>query len=188
VRFDAAARSLKHDWLERGVTGLQILVTSEAPDAQALAAESGAALVAAPQRLPSPRNARNAATVLRPRRRSWLPALLGLALAASAALLFFALFRPSTPAAAEGRGPSVVPARAVVSPPPVAEAPSVNAQVVAEPSAVLVGAPPTAAPVVTSAATKSRTLARGAGSWPSATRVTTPRPAPPRKGLKEFGF
>ena len=33
VRVDAAARSIKHDWLESGVTGLQILVTSEMPGA-----------------------------------------------------------------------------------------------------------------------------------------------------------
>jgi serine/threonine-protein kinase len=32
VRVDAAARSLKHGWLEGGITGLQILVNSEHPD------------------------------------------------------------------------------------------------------------------------------------------------------------
>jgi eukaryotic-like serine/threonine-protein kinase len=33
VRVDAAARSLRHGWLDAGITGLQIIVTSDAPDA-----------------------------------------------------------------------------------------------------------------------------------------------------------
>ena len=194
VRVDAASRSLKHDWLESGVTGLQILVTSEAPDAQSRPPGPLVELVAAPQDLPSPTSGRNAPTVIKPRPKSWLPAWVGIALVASAALLLFVLLRARRPAtvAAEVRGPAVVSADVVVSPPPVVEAPSMSAQVVAElPSAVPVELVPSAAraATVTSTAIKSRPPGRVPGSSPSATRVTTPRQAPPRKGLNtEFGF
>ncbi len=39
VRVDAAARSLRHGWLESGLTGLQIIVPSDRPDAPASSSE-----------------------------------------------------------------------------------------------------------------------------------------------------
>jgi len=194
VRVDAASRSLKHDWLESGVTGLQILVTSEAPDAQTLPPGPVVEVVTAPQVSPSPTSGRNAPTAISRRPRSRLPvaALLGMALVASAALLLFTLFRPHSPATAatEKRRPAVVSPDVAVSPPPAAEAPSVTAQVVVlSPSALPLEPAPSAAPVARSTTTKTGSPARAAGSSPSSTRVTTPRQAPPRKGLNtEFGF
>ena len=192
VRVDAASRSLKHDWLESGVTGLQILVTSEAPDAQTLPPGPIVELVAAPQVSPSPTSGRNAPTLIKRRPRSWLPALVGFAVVAAAALLVFTLLwsRAPGPAAAEVRGQAVVSPHVVVSPPPVIEAPSVTAQAVAEsPSALPIKAAASAASVATAPTAKARPPTRAPGSSPSSTRVTTPQKAPQRKGLNtEFGF
>jgi eukaryotic-like serine/threonine-protein kinase len=189
VRVDAASRSLKHDWLESGVTGLQILVTSEAPDAHTLPAGAAVELVAAAKVSPSPTSGRNAPTLIKRRRRSWLPALVGFAVVAAAALLVFTLLwsRSPAPAAAEVRRQAVVSPHVVVSPPPVIEAPSVTAQA---PSALPIEAVPSAARAATASSTaKARPPTRAPGSSPSATRVTTPQKAPQRKGLNtEFGF
>jgi len=112
VRVDASARSLRHGWLDAGVTGLQILVASEYPNAATLAPYAEApvisteeAAVAAPgaprrnsaagERADSATSQSLIRTEVRPRPRVWSSAVLG-AGTASLALLVATLVRSAT--------------------------------------------------------------------------------------------
>ena len=192
VRVDAAARSIKHDWLESGVTGLQILVTSEAPGAP----------TARPPVEVVPVPVVHAPTIeavwrrdVRSRRKSWRLALISLGLVAAGAAGFL-LFRDRAGGVlAEDQRKAAVSAKVVVSPPP-APVPAVVAAPVGSVPAVapIVEAPamPSAvAEVPTSSPKPARPLAAGRApaSSASASRVTSPQKASPRKGLNtEFGF
>jgi serine/threonine-protein kinase len=203
VRVDAASRSLKHDWLESGVTGLQILVPSEAPETPDML-ETGQHMASPPVVVEVPTLAKSsapalAATVVRPRQRSLLPALTGVALA-SAGLLILAFLKPylaARPLAEERPAPAVSPhvvapvSTPVVMPPlavPSATvAPSAVAAPVALPSAAV--ALPSAAPGVLGSPTSTRARTRSPASSTSSARGTPARQAAPRGGLNtEFGF
>jgi len=197
VRVDAASRSLKHDWLESGVTGLEILVPSDAPD-QGMPGSSAPVELNAALNLPSPTADRSAPTVLKPRAKPWAPALTGFALAATS-LLLFGLLRPRGSAPApEELAQMVASPHVVASAPPVEAAPVAAAPVPTAPlSALATPEPSTSPPVLSSTApplTKAvaktpHSSTHAPGSSPSATRATTPRQASPRRGLNtEFGF
>jgi eukaryotic-like serine/threonine-protein kinase len=191
VRVDAAARSIKHDWLEGGVTGLQILVASELPGAPTVppAEELAVPVVHAPTLEAVWRRD------VRARRKSWRLALVGVGLVAAGALGFL-LFRQRLlrPLAENHRAAAVSP-KVVVSAPPAPEPVVVAAPVVTAPAAGSAAAAPAApsavaeAPTVALSAAKPRATGRAPGSSPSASRVTPPRQASPRKAINtEFGF
>jgi serine/threonine-protein kinase len=186
VRVDAASRSLKHDWLESGVTGLQILVTSEAPGAQSEPPQARVELISAPV---SPSPTVVATQVIRRKRsKPWLLPVMAVLLGC-AGFVTFSFFRPRLPVRpfAEERAKVAVSSNVVV-----AAAPALPAPVVAPPVETAPVAPPVAsAPVVVSAApvVPVRAPSRAPGSSPPATRSTSPRQALPKKGLNtEFGF
>jgi eukaryotic-like serine/threonine-protein kinase len=192
VRVDAAARSIKHDWLESGVTGLQILVTSDSP---AAGTPPPPVEVLSVPVVHAPTIEAVWRRDVRARRKSWRLALLTLGLVAAGALGFL-LFRQRAGAAfAEDQRRAAVSAKVVVSAPPapvsaVAAAPVVAAPAVA-PSAAAPAAPSTVAEPLTASpqAAKPRAAGRAPGSSASASRVTPPRQASPRKALNtEFGF
>jgi hypothetical protein len=187
VRVDAASRSLKHDWLESGVTGLQILVPSEAPDGRSQPPLARVEPLSAPD-LPSPTIEPTQITRRKTRNKSWPLSLMGLVLA-SAGLLAFVVLRPRLSARvfAEERAQAAVSPQVVVPVSPVADAPAAAPPAVPAPipSALpLVSASATAAPAVS-----ARAPSRAPGSSPTATRSTSPQKASPRRGLNtEFGF
>jgi eukaryotic-like serine/threonine-protein kinase len=190
VRVDAASRSLKHDWLESGVTGLQILVHSEAPDARSEAPPPIVEPSSGPV-LPSPTLEATQITRRTPRKKAWPLALMGLVLA-STGLLTFVFLRQRLPARpfAEERGQAAVSPQVVVPVSPAVDAPAAASLVVPAPVAAsvlpLASAPVTATPAP---AVSARTPSRAPGSSPTATRSTPPRQASPRRGLNtEFGF
>jgi len=187
VRVDAASRSLKHDWLESGVTGLQILVTSDAPDARSEPPRAMVELISAPV-TPSPTVVATQVTRRAPASKGWLLPLMGIVLA-GAGFATFSFFGPRFAARspAEERGKVAVSPHVVVSAPPAAEVPVVAPPVEATP----VVAPVASVPVVASAApvVSVRAPARAPGSSSPATRSTATRQASPKRGLNtEFGF
>jgi serine/threonine-protein kinase len=198
VRVDAAARSLKHGWLEGGVTGVQILVASDLPNSPSTWPPAARAKPE-PEPDSSIEPAPLARTQVRPtRNRSSKPlVLLGAALVAGAGLTLAWSQRDRVQAGPVAAEPAKPAAPAVISAPPevsTAEAvPSpempqpARPSVATEDSAALsssAAAAPSAAPVV--APVKRAPAARKRVPQPAA-----PAPAPPR-GAKaantEFGF
>ncbi len=201
VRVDAASRSLRHGWLESGVTGLQILVTSEPPDAPTLpppvialeGAVPSAALSNLQVDIPTLSGSLTR-PIPRPRqRRPWLTGILvGVVVAAVLSLVVIQIGRRSgqhtapdnppraalapeehqAPAVAEGVV-DVVPALQPLTPPDVPPAP----------------APTPSAEPTPSAPTAAVRPALPANSASRAATVSLPRKASTRKGLNtEFGF
>jgi len=179
VRVDAAARSIKHDWLESGVTGLQILVASDMPSAMPSVEVLSVPVV------PTPTIEAVWRREVRSRRKSWHVALgLGFLAVGAAAVVWL---QPHPPTPLEEPRRAAVSANVVVpippAPEPVVAAPAPAAETPAAASAV---AP---APTPSAEAPRPRPASRVAGSSASASRVTPPRQASPRKGLNtEFGF
>ncbi len=203
VRVDAASRSIKHDWLDSGVTGLQILVGSEAPETLAPPSKPSVEVISVPN-LPSPTLLAAVPATPAPGRAAWPLALLLAALVGTGAL-GFTLLRPGSAARPVAATKAAAPAMAS---PPIAEervlgavsslvsVPAVTAEsptkapsvplTAASSSAAAEAAKPAASSPVPSAA---RASSRAPRSSPSATRATSPRQATPRKGLNtEFGF
>ena len=198
VRVDAASRSLKHDWLESGVTGLQILVASEAPDARSAAPQRPVELISVPVS-PSPTVEEATISARRPQKKLWLLTLMGLVLASAGFLTFSALrSRLRAPPRAEERSTAAVSSKVVASARSSSGAPL--AAPPATPVLVATTAPPPALPVastsplvpsaaVVPARTPARAPARSPHSSASATRSTSPPKASPTRGLNtEFGF
>lgn len=192
VRVDAAARSLKHDWLESGVTGLQILVTSEAPDARSEPPRPLGELLAAPVS-PSPTVVTTQIARRSPRKKTWLLPVMGLLLAVAGFASFsFLKAHLRLRAASEQQRHAAVSPKVVTSASPAPPTPVGLPPVAAPPvETTPVEAPVVSAPVVASATpvVSVRAPARAQGSSPPATRGTSPRQASPRRGLNtEFGF
>jgi serine/threonine-protein kinase len=190
VRVDAAARSIKHDWLESGVTGLQILVASESP----AAGTSSPPLEVVPV-VHAPTIEAVWRRDVRSRRKSWRLALVSLGLVAAGAAGFMLFRQRAAGARAEDQRGVAVSPKVVVSAPPapvsaVVAAPVAPAAAVA--SAADLPAAPSAvaeAPTPSPEGAKPRAAGRAPGSSASASRVTPPRQASPRKALNtEFGF
>jgi serine/threonine protein kinase len=194
VRVDAASRSIKHDWLESGVTGLQILVTSEAPDARSAAPQRPVELISVPVS-PSPTVEAATLFVHGRQKKLWPLTLMGLVLA-SAGFLTFSALRPRLRAhrPAEERNGAAVSSKVVASAPPLSGAPLAvplaTHEVVALAAPPPTSSAPTALPLARSAAVvPARAPSRSPRSSTSATRSTSPPKASPRRGLNtEFGF
>jgi eukaryotic-like serine/threonine-protein kinase len=191
VRVDAAARSLKHDWLESGVTGLQILVTSEAPGAQSEPPRPNVRLLAAPV-APSPTDVATQVNRRSRKKTSLLLPLLAVVLAYAGFVAFsFLKSRSAARSFAEERGNAAVSHQVVVPTSPAPEA--IVAAPLAEPAPVIV--PVASAPAAPSGAphvpvrAPTRPASRAPASSPPSTRSTPPHQAAPKKGLNtEFGF
>ncbi|MES1189249.1 MAG: serine/threonine-protein kinase [Myxococcales bacterium] len=194
VRVDVASRSLKHDWLESGVTGLQILVTSEAPEERQSVPQATVALSATPVS-PSPTVDTGPRSSRKTQKRLWPLTLMGLVLG-GAGFISFSVLGPHLhrrPVAEEG-------ARAAVSSNVVVSAPSTPEPVVAPPVAapepVAVDVAPSASPMVSAPAVMpsaavlpARAPSRSPGSSTKATRSTSPPKASSKRSLNtEFGF
>lgn len=208
VRVDAASRSLRDGWLESGVTGLRMLVVSEAPDAATLPPPAVTGLIRdapASQTLvggtptaersfeltPSPQTRTNSVPSPSHPKRRWLPAA-GLAGVASAALLLLYGLRSADP----GPRPS-----SAASPRSPARAATEDSAAAAVPPQVAASVP---SPLVPAASAPSEVKAEPSAVAPAASPrppVSTPvvvtpatRSAPrrkpaPRPSLNtEFGF
>jgi len=182
VRVDVAARSLKHDWLEGGQTGLQILVSSEAPNGDS---QPPPALVRVVAGLDSPPPTLVATQVTRrARKKRWPLPLLAIVLAGAGFAAFsFLIPRPSGRAAAEPIATVAVSPHTVVAvspaPPASLVAPTPTVEPLATPPVVASAAP----------APSARVRSRAPGSSPPARRGTSPTQAAPKSGLNtEFGF
>jgi eukaryotic-like serine/threonine-protein kinase len=177
VRVDAAARSLRHGWLEGRVTGLQILVPSEPPDDATPPPTANMEVISGPLP-PSPTVATPSQSPAKSRKNVQLALLVGLA-AITVALLFFARSRPvaSIHPAAEERGLAAVSGNVVPSASTIVAAP-----VAARPDAS--DTPAQAVPVAPVAS--ARQAPRSLPTVPRAAPV--PKRAPRPAINKEFGF
>lgn len=173
IRVDAAARSLRTGWLESGLTGLQIIVPSDPPDAPMPASTSefrvertGIRKVRPPEVARAEPSPPPTPPVAISARRGRLGLVCLLALAAAIAGTFWMLRRTALPTAAVAPKPA-----AAVSAAPLAPATSSAA------ASPLVDAAPSAAKPSSAAA-------------PSAPRVRPPRKAPAkaRAQTSDFGF
>jgi eukaryotic-like serine/threonine-protein kinase len=148
VRSDAASRSLRQGWLDGGITGVQVLVTSEAPDAPTLPPKSIVRVE------PGPPNAADTppvaavgspATRSRARAGGWrqrwiLASLLGVVAVAAAGGLLISFLGGTTPAS-EKRA-TVIDRRSATTPPAAAPTDQGGAQAAPAPSATEAPAPP----------------------------------------------
>lgn len=198
VRVDASSRSLRHGWLDGGVTGLQILVPSDPPSAPPAAAAS-IEVTSRSVEASSPNSSDDpgalSRTHLRPRKSRLAPALVAIAALGIALPLFLTRGRwlPGPP-------PSAAPASVApgaTSPSPAAEEPvaeAVPAAVVAPevPSAVASVAPPAEVPSAAPSAHKAvkapakRAAPRKPPARPS--NAGAEAPAPAGRVNTEFGF
>jgi serine/threonine protein kinase len=205
VRVDAAARSLKHGWLEGGITGLQILVSSDAPGASTWPPAGGAKLEPEPDSSIEPEPL--ARTEVRPTSKGFTnqAALLGSLVLASVVWLGWwqrPLWLPQSARISE----NMAAQRPLPSTPEVARVEAVSS-VMPEPErslavAAAVPAATASARALPSAAPVAPAARRPSGKRPATTRKPAPQPAlapapptanPARPGNQkatntEFGF
>jgi eukaryotic-like serine/threonine-protein kinase len=192
VRVDAASHSLRDGWLAGRMTGLQILVTSEAPDAST---EPPRSIPLRSGKLPSAAGAFGTTaqpltrTHIEPVRRRWLPAaLVGLVALGAGAGLLLTLLPESAPVKSERSQISAptppkhaaAPASVVTLLPPALAVPSALAVDPAPPALSSPASPATSAAVQPSARSSAQPRVQPAKRSKAVTR-------PARLGT-EFGF
>jgi serine/threonine-protein kinase len=190
VRVDASARSLKHHWLDGTITGVKMLVTSVAPEADLPS-------VIVDDSLHPPRPDRLAQTHLRPRRRPRKMALsLLIALGAAFSVLALAMvYRFRAASQASGTPGAEVSRPATVAQGVIPAAPSLTASAAAavvEPATTAADAAPSVSAAPASAAPASAKAAPAAEpkprpKAPSRPPSSTAAPARARHNT-EFGF
>ena len=202
IRVDASARSLRHGWLDGGLTGLQILVASEPPEARTLPPRAAAEAVVEPAlsivavatplpdhvQAPTPAGAAPGH-----KRRAWRTAALVVAVATIGAVVFAFRSRTATPKpdtvvvvprstvpSAEEHPKLVVPLAVAAPPPAVADVPdAAPAASELAPRGSIVVSPP-AAPRPASPQRPAPDRSEGPAK--------APRKASPRTANTEFGF
>lgn len=187
VQVDAAGRSLKHAWLDGGLTGVQILVPSETPGALETP-------TLPPEALPSlaPPSSSLARTQVRPRRRRsrvmpWLAASCAAAVVGFALVSWREFGRAAKPAStgSEVRPPAAVSVSVVAPASPTPSAALPPPPVAAEASAAV--ALPTPTPSATVSSARATSAPRSTVAKPKASAVVPAAPARVRHGT-EFGF
>jgi len=186
VQVDAAGRSLKHAWLDGGLTGVQILVPSETPDAVERPTLPPEAVPA-----PAPPSSSLARTVVRPRRRRnrlmpWLAVSCGVAVLGFA-LVWFREFSGAVKPAHSGpevRAPAAVSLSVVAPASPAPSAALPPPSLTASASAAVASVTP---PVSVSAARVPSAPRSTRVAKPQASAVVPAAPARVRHGT-EFGF
>jgi serine/threonine-protein kinase len=186
VRVDAASRSLKHGWLEGGITGLQILVASEPPGASTWPPAGRAKFEPEPEPDSSIEPAPLARTQARPTSKGFSKqaALLGSLVLATGLLLIWwqrPLWLPQSAQIPE----KVAAQRPLPSTPEVPRVEAVTNVVMPEPerplaapeAAAAVPAATASAPAVPPAAPVASAAPRPSGKRPAATRKPAPQPA-----------